>query len=96
MREHDRLTGSQGNKVEHGPGVIIHVTDQGATSPDPVPCDLDREPSSALGGGSSTRSNTRPTLHSTEDPSLRSARRAREPFSRPARLPAKMKVSVES
>ena len=43
---------------DHGPGVIIHVTDQGATSPDPVPCDLDLEPSSALGGGSSTRSNT--------------------------------------
>ncbi len=53
-------------KAEHGPGVIIHVTDQGATSPDPVPCDLDREPSSALGGGSSTRSNTRPTPYPTE------------------------------
>ncbi len=46
-------------KVEHAPGVIIHVTHQGATSPDPTPCDLDLEPSSALGGGSSTRSNTR-------------------------------------
>jgi hypothetical protein len=39
-------------------GVIIHVTDQGATSPDPIPCDLDLEPPSAFGGGSSTRSNT--------------------------------------
>jgi hypothetical protein len=45
-------------RQEHAPGVIIHVTDQGATSPDPIPCDLDLEPSSALGGGSSTRSNT--------------------------------------
>ncbi len=45
---------------EHAPGVVIHVTDQGATSPDPVPCDLDLEPSSALGGGSSTRSSTAP------------------------------------
>ena len=45
-------------KQEHGPGVIIHVTDRGATSPDPIPCDLDLEPSSALGGGSSTRSST--------------------------------------
>jgi hypothetical protein len=50
--------------IEHAPGVIIHVTDQGATSPDPTPCDLDLEPSSALGGGSSTRSNTA----STPDP----------------------------
>ncbi len=46
--------------IEHAPGVIIHVTDQGATSPDPTPCDLDLEPPCALGGGSGTRSNTRP------------------------------------
>jgi hypothetical protein len=46
-------------KAEHGPGVIIHIGDQGAASPDPTPCDTDIEPSSALGGGSSTRSNTR-------------------------------------
>ena len=51
-------------KAEHGPGVIIHVTDQGALSPDPIPCDLDLKPPSALGGGSSTRSNT----HSGSDP----------------------------
>jgi hypothetical protein len=43
---------------EHAAGVIIHITDQGATSPDPAPCDLDRNLSSALGGGSSTRSST--------------------------------------
>jgi hypothetical protein len=64
--------GKQGDvakqKVEHAPGVIIHVTDQGATSPDPTPCDLDLEPSSALGGGSSTRSNTRPTPDPAEHP----------------------------
>lgn len=49
---------TQSGKTEHAPGVIIHVTDQGATSPDPVPCDLDLEPPSVFGGGSSTRSNT--------------------------------------
>ena len=53
-----REKGPQENKPVHGPGVIIHITDQGATSPDPIPCDLDLEPSSALGGGSSTRSST--------------------------------------
>lgn len=48
-------------------GVIIHVTDQGATSPDPIPCDLDLEPASALGGGSSTRSNTASTSQPDAD-----------------------------
>jgi hypothetical protein len=58
-------------KAEHGPGVIIHVTDQGALSPDPIPCDLDLEPPSALGGGSSTRSNT----HSGPDPAEEAAKK---------------------
>ena len=53
-----REKGPQENKPVHGPGVIIHITDQGATSPVPIPCDLDLEPSSALGGGSITRSST--------------------------------------
>jgi hypothetical protein len=54
-------------RPEHGPGVIIHVSDQGAISPDPAPCDLDRDLSSALGGGSSTRSNTAPGPDPGED-----------------------------
>ena len=53
-------------EAEHAPGVIIHLTDQGATSPDPTPCDVDLEPSSALGGSSSTRSNTA-SFPDTED-----------------------------
>jgi hypothetical protein len=39
---------------------VVHVSDQGAASPDPIPCTTDLEPSSALGGGSATRSNTEP------------------------------------
>ena len=38
---------------------ILRIGDQGATSPDPTPSTLDPEPSSAFGGVSSTRSNTR-------------------------------------
>ena len=63
----DRHSKTDGQKSEHGPGVIIHVTDQGATSPDPTPCDLDLEPSSALGGGSSTRSSTATHPHADEE-----------------------------
>ena len=57
----DKQTEADGAGIEHAAGVIIHVTDQGATSPDQTPCDVDLEPSSALGGGSSTRSNTAPS-----------------------------------
>jgi hypothetical protein len=42
----------------HRPGPHLQVTDQGATSPDPDPSTTDREPPSALGGGTGTRSNT--------------------------------------
>lgn len=43
---------------DEAPGVIVHVTDQGATSPDPIPCTTDPAPPSALGGHSSARSGT--------------------------------------
>jgi hypothetical protein len=39
-------------------GVIIHVSDQGATSPDPAPSTTDRHSPSAFGGDASARSNT--------------------------------------
>jgi hypothetical protein len=54
-------------KIENGqrdserglrPGPIIHIGDQGATSPGPDPSTTDLELPSAFGGDSSARSNT--------------------------------------
>jgi hypothetical protein len=48
--------GDQSNSLEAG--VIIHVGDQGATSPDPAPSTTDRHSPSAFGGDASARSST--------------------------------------
>jgi hypothetical protein len=37
------------------PGPVMQVDDHGLTSPDPTPSTTDPEPSSALGGGTATR-----------------------------------------
>jgi hypothetical protein len=44
----------------HRPGLILHITDQGATSPEATPCTTDLNAPSALGGHSSAHSNTAP------------------------------------
>jgi hypothetical protein len=53
-----RKTQRHHDKAGHRPGLILHITDQGATSPDATPCTTDLDAPSALGGHSSARSST--------------------------------------
>lgn len=43
------------DEKQTAPDPVIHVTDQGLTSPEPTPSTSDSEPSSSLGGGTATR-----------------------------------------
>jgi hypothetical protein len=53
-----KSTGSGDVEAGHRPGLILHITDQGATSPEATPCTTDLAAPSALGGHSSALSNT--------------------------------------
>lgn len=50
------MTDKQKNAPEDGsPGPVMQVDDHGLASPEPTPSTTDPEPSSALGGGTATR-----------------------------------------
>lgn len=50
------MSGNQKNPPQdEAPGPVMQVDDHGLTSPDPMPSTTDPEPSSALGGGTATR-----------------------------------------
>jgi hypothetical protein len=56
----DAKTKDSGDDKGYRPGLILHITDQGATSPEATPCTTDLDAPSALGGHSSAHSNTAP------------------------------------